>query len=110
MYLSVFQQNLGLTCPYAFARTLASSSLARVALLLPSWSSKVLLVLEDPDEMLRKASSMTAEFCASKSALKLGEVLSTVEQITQNSGSNTSWSIAQNQPIEFMREPCQVWR
>lgn len=27
---------------------------ARVALLLPSWSSKVLLVLEDPDEMLEE--------------------------------------------------------
>lgn len=27
---------------------------ARVTLLLPSWSSKVLLVLEDPDEMLEE--------------------------------------------------------
>lgn len=48
-----FTKTLGLTCPLPLYILFAQLS-ARVTLILPSWSSKVLLVLEDPDEMLEE--------------------------------------------------------
>lgn len=40
---------------------------------------------------------MTAEFCASKNSLKLGEVSSTVDNTIRILDLSTSWSTTQNQ-------------
>lgn len=78
-----FSKTLGLTCPYAFASYSLHSSLPESLSSFLLGLAKSYLSLKTQMKCWRKASSMTAEFCASKISLKLGEVLSTVDKTTE---------------------------
>lgn len=95
--LSVFQQNLGPHMPLCLCTDSLHNSLPESPSSFLLGLAKSYLSLKTQMRCWRKASSMTAEFCASKNSLKLGEVPSTVDKTIRILALNTSWSTAQNQ-------------
>ena len=95
--VSVFQQNLGPHMPLCLCTDSLHKSLPESPSSFLLGLSKSYLSLKTQMRCWRKALSVTAEFCASKNSLKLGELPSTVDKTIRILALNTSWSTAQNQ-------------